>query len=153
MKLTYIPLSNDDIIRVVGTGPISTRGLPPTADPLLELLGPHCYRHKVILNLETADGIDTSGLAWLVRLIARFAQSTGKLGLYGAPPVVRHMLDVLGLAAEVPIATNEQAAIALVLSPKHPVGSDGPSPNGVPESHPPLPPRAFGGLPPPSDAG
>src|SRR5262245_34503580 len=98
MKLTYKPLDNDDVVRVVCEGLLSTRGTPPTSDPLLELLGPHCYRHKVVLNLERTDGTDTSGLIWLMRVVGRFAQGGGRLVVYGFSPSFRHMVEVLGLS-------------------------------------------------------
>lgn len=112
MKLTYQPLPNDDVLRVSAQGLVSVRALPKSSEPLLDLLGPHCYREKVILNLERTDGVDTSGLMWLVRAASHFAEGGGRLVVYGFSPLFRNMLEVLGLTALVPLSPSEALAIA-----------------------------------------
>src|SRR6516162_7175399 len=101
MKLTYRPLSNEEVLRVACEGHVSVRGTPPGSEPLLELLGPHCYRQKVILNLERSDGVDTSGLMWLVRVATKFASGGGRLAVYNFSANFRNMLDVLGMSGTV----------------------------------------------------
>jgi len=111
MKLTYNPLVNDEILRVSCQGVLSVRDLPKGSEPLLDLLGPRCYRQSVILNLERADGVDTSGLMWLVRTVVQFGPAGGKLVVYGFSPLFRNMLEVLGLTGLVNLAASEQLAI------------------------------------------
>ncbi len=118
MKLTYQPLKNDEVLRVVCEGLVSLRGKPVAgSDPLLELLGPHAYRQRVILNLEKTDGIDTSGLVWLVRLVTRFGQAGGRLVVYGFSPNFRNTLEVLGMNGSIVTAASEQLAIEAVSRP------------------------------------
>jgi anti-anti-sigma regulatory factor len=117
MKLTYKPLANDEILRVTAEGVVSLRGKPANTDPLLELLGPHCYRSRVILSMERADGVDTSGIIWLVRTANRFTPDRGRFVVYGVSPVVRQMLDILGMSGLVPTAANEQHAVDAVVKP------------------------------------
>src|SRR5262249_26682741 len=114
MKLTYKPLSNDEILRVACEGSLSVRAQPRGSDPLLDLLGPHCYRQKVVLNLERADGVDTSGLMWLIRVVTKFDQGGGRLAVYGFSPNFRNMLEVLGMTGMVTLASSEQLAIQAV---------------------------------------
>jgi anti-anti-sigma factor len=114
MKLTYKPLTNDEILRVACEGQVSQRGKPPASEPMQELLGPHAYRQRVILNLERSDGIDTSGLMWLVRVASRFTQGGGKLVVYGFSPTFRQMLEVLGMVGTILTAPSEQQAIEVV---------------------------------------
>jgi anti-anti-sigma regulatory factor len=114
MKLTYRPLANEEVLRVACEGQVSVRGTPSGSEPLLELLGPHCYRQKVVLNLERAEGVDTSGLMWLVRVATKFTSGGGHLAVYGFSPNFRNMLDVLGMAGTVALATSEHAAIETV---------------------------------------
>jgi anti-anti-sigma regulatory factor len=116
MKLTLLPLQNDDVIRVRCDSSVSLRELGPgSADPLQTLLGPHCYSHKVLLSLERTQTIDTSGIAWLMRASSRFGQSRGAFVLYAVPPTVTDVLDFLRLTAMLRIAANEPAAREMAL--------------------------------------
>jgi anti-anti-sigma regulatory factor len=112
MKLTLMPVQNDNVLRVRSDGSVSRRG---PEDPLQTLLGPHCYTHKVLLNLDQSQGIDTSGVCWLVSCHKHFTQMGGKLVLYDVPPVVLDFLNFLRLTPLLHIAPNEQAACELVL--------------------------------------
>jgi anti-anti-sigma factor len=117
MKLTYKPLANDEVLRVVCEGLVSVRGKPAASEPLQELLGPRCYKQKVVLNLERADGMDTSGLTWLVRIAGLFAHGGGRFAVYGFSPTIRHTLEVLGMVGTIPLASSEPLAIEAVLKP------------------------------------
>jgi anti-anti-sigma factor len=114
MELTLLPLQNDDVIRIRCDGPVSCR---QANDPLHTLLGPHCYRHKVILSLERSQAIDTSGLSWLMRTQKEFAEHGGKVVLYAVPPVVLDVLDFVRLTPLLHIAPGEQAACDLLADP------------------------------------
>jgi hypothetical protein len=116
MKLTLLPLENDEVIRVRCDGPVTLRQADGQTDPLQILLGPHCYTHKVLLNLERSPTIDTSGICWLVRSQARFNQSRGAFVLYSVPPTVTDMLDFLNIRAELRIAETEPQARTMVLA-------------------------------------
>jgi hypothetical protein len=116
MKLTLLPLQNDDVIRVRCDGPLTLRQQDSQADPLQSLLGPHCYSHKVLLNLERAHAIDTSGICWLIRNQNRFAQSRGAFVIYAVPPGVTDILDFLQLRPQLSIATGEPDARQLALA-------------------------------------
>jgi anti-anti-sigma factor len=113
MKLTLLPLQNDEVIRLRCDGMVSVRGLNGQDDPLQALLGPHCYCHKVLLNLERAEGIDTTGLSWLMRTHERFNQAHGTLVLFGIPPTVGDILDFLRLTPLLRVASAEAAALDL----------------------------------------
>ena len=116
MELTLLPLQNDDVLRVRSDGPVSRR---EGDDPLQTLLGPRCYAHKVLFSLGESQGIDTSGLCWLVDTNKRFTQAGGKLVLFAVAPVVLDVLDFLNLTPMLHIAPNEQAACALVMGRAH----------------------------------
>jgi anti-anti-sigma factor len=107
MKLTLLPLQKDNVLRARCDGPVSRREMD---DPLQALLGPHCYSHKVLLSLERAQSIDTSGISWLLQCQERFHESGGNLVLYGVPPVVIDVLNFLRLTPRLAIAPTEEAA-------------------------------------------
>jgi anti-anti-sigma regulatory factor len=114
MKLTLLPLQNDDILRVQCEGTVSRRDQD---DPLRDLLGPQCYTHQVVLNLERAQGIDTGGVSWLVVTQKRFTEASGRLVLCEVPPVVHDVLKFLRLPPSLCIAAGEQDACELARSP------------------------------------
>jgi anti-anti-sigma regulatory factor len=113
MKLTLLPLQNDDVIRVRCEGLVSLRGLDRDSEPLQTLLGPHCASHKVLLNLDRAQGIDTSGIVWLIRAGDRFRQAGGVLVLFSLPPTVSDVLAFLRLTPLFRIAPGEAAALEM----------------------------------------
>jgi anti-anti-sigma factor len=115
MKLTLLPIQKDEVLRVRCDGPVSLAVSSADADPLQGLLGPDCYGLNVLLNLEQAQSIDTSGLIWLMRAHKRFAGHQGKLVLYSVPPMVTALLDTLRLTNELAIATGEAGARELAL--------------------------------------
>jgi anti-anti-sigma factor len=115
MKLTLLPLQNDEVIRVRCDGPLTLRQVDGQADPLQTLLGPHCYTHKVLLNLERSQAIDTSGICWLVRSQSRFNQSRGAFVLYAVPPTVTDILDFLRMRSQLRIAETEPQARTMIL--------------------------------------
>lgn len=114
MDLILLPLQNDNVLRVRTDGPVSCRRQD---DPLLNLLGPHCYTHKVLLNLERSPSIDTSGVCWLTESSKRFAQAGGRLVIYGVTPMVFDTLDFLRLTSMLPISAHEPAATKMLDDP------------------------------------
>jgi anti-anti-sigma factor len=144
MKLTYKPLANEDILRVACEGQVSVRGRSSASDPFLDLLGPHAYRQRIILNLERADGVDTSGLMWLVKAAFRCGQEGGHLVVYGFTPTFKQMLEALGLTGSMAMASSEQLAIEAVNA-----SSNGSKRGAAGEARPVA--RAF--MPPDTDAG
>jgi anti-anti-sigma factor len=115
MKLTLLPLQNDDVIRISCDGPITRSHVESQTDPLQAVLGPHCFTFKVLLNLERASNIDTSGISWLVNNYKKFLQSKGKLVLYSVPPMVTQFINFLRLGPMLQIAPNETAARDMAL--------------------------------------
>jgi anti-anti-sigma factor len=135
MRLTLLPLENDGVLRVRGEGMITLGPRPAAADPLLGVLGPQRFTHRVVIDLATAQGIDTSGISWLMREHDAFRDAGGRLVLSAVPPVVRQMLDVLRLADLLDLAPDEAEARRLALEEI----DDG---AGPPAKDRPWPPRA-----------
>jgi anti-anti-sigma regulatory factor len=116
MKLSLLPLQNDEVLRVRCEGALTLRRREGTGDPLQSLLGPHCYSHKVLLNLERAQDIETSGISWLMNTSDRFAQARGTLVLYAVPPTVGDILDFLRLTPLLRVAATEGEALETALA-------------------------------------
>jgi anti-anti-sigma factor len=113
MKLTLLPLQHDDVIRIRCDGDVTLRGLASGVDPLEALLGPRYAGQKVLLNLEKAETIDTSGISWLMRAHDHFRKANGRLVLWAVPPRVTQALDFLRLSQLLKTAPTEDAALAL----------------------------------------
>jgi anti-anti-sigma factor len=115
MKLSLMPLEDNELFQVRCTGPITLRGSDPHSEPLAELLGPHCFSHRILLNCGGTEWIDTSGIAWLSRIRNAFEEAAGSLVLYEVPPIVRGMFDFLGLTPLFCMADNVDSARARAL--------------------------------------
>jgi anti-anti-sigma factor len=117
MKLTLLPLGTDDLLRVHCEGPITSPHLTSDRDPLETLLGPLCYSHRVIMNLEKVRSIDTGGVCWLLRLQKQFQAHGGQFVIYLVPGIVSDVLDVLRLKSVLRIAADEDAAREMATRP------------------------------------
>lgn len=84
-----------DLLYLTCRGAISLPDFQPEKDPLLKLLGPEVYSRKLLLNLEHASLLDTSGISWLIHCHEACGRSGGILVLYAIPLRVRYMLQLL----------------------------------------------------------
>jgi hypothetical protein len=120
MKLTLLPLGADDLIRVKCEGPITSPHVTTDRDPVEALLGPLCYKHRVMMSLEKVRSIDTGGVCWLLRLQKQFTAHQGRFVLYVLPGVVMDVLAVLRLTPHLRIAADEDAARDMAAQPPEP---------------------------------
>jgi anti-anti-sigma factor len=107
MKLTLLPPRQDAVVRIRCEGDITRHEV---ADPLPDLLGPYGYSETVLLYLERARFIHTSGISWLVDNHKRFQAYGGRLVLCGVPPVILDMLDFVCLTTLLNIVPPERRA-------------------------------------------
>ena len=83
-------------------------------DVFREACGPNCYERRVLVNMERVQGVDTSGITWLLGLVERFKRDNGQVVFYMVPPIVTQVLDFMRLTESLPVAASEQAALAAV---------------------------------------
>src|SRR5436309_3094686 len=98
MRLTLLSTA-DGVTRVQSADDITLEGLQVGKEPLGELLGPSCYRGKVLLSLEKSGFIDSGGVGWLVTCHKRFAEAGGLLVVHSLPPMVNHVFRLLQVNA------------------------------------------------------
>jgi ABC-type transporter Mla MlaB component len=86
-----------DQVLVQCAGDIRLPDFQPEKDPLVKLLGPQVYSRKVLLNLERANLLDTSGISWLIHCHENCERAGGMLVLHAIPLRIRHLLQLLHL--------------------------------------------------------
>jgi hypothetical protein len=107
-----------DALHLLCEGDVSLPELLPGDDPLAESFGPEVYGRKVLLNLEKAGYLDTSGISWLIACHRRFEDAGGALVLHSIPPRARHVVALLHMDRVFHTAAGPEAALALVAGGK-----------------------------------
>jgi anti-anti-sigma factor len=109
MKLT-VESCDQGVMHVASTEDITQSDFPTRDNPLEKLLGPDCYRQKVVLSLQRSCYIDSAGIGWLVMCHERFNDAGGRLVIHSIPPMVNHALQLLGLSSVLNVADDEPRA-------------------------------------------
>jgi anti-anti-sigma regulatory factor len=104
-----------DFVYVTCQGAVSLPDFRPEKDPLLRLLGPEAYSHRLLFNLEQASMLDTSGISWLIHCHETCFKSGGILVLYAVPRRVRYVLQLLQMEHLFHMADDAASARALAL--------------------------------------
>jgi len=74
-------------------------------------------RH-VVLNLQRATFLDSSGIGWLLSLQRILQQKSLHLVLYAPPPVIRRVVSMMRLDEAIPILSTLQEAKDYLSSPE-----------------------------------
>ena len=101
-----------DFVQVGCAGDICLPEFEPEREPLSLLLGPQIYSRKVLLNLEKANCLDTSGISWLLHCDEAFRKAEGTFVLHSIPARVRYVLHLLRMEELLPTVTDLAAAKA-----------------------------------------
>jgi anti-sigma B factor antagonist len=105
MKLS-IDRDDGDVVLVNVVGDVTSRELSPISEPLGDLLGPSAYSRLVLLNLNEASYLDSSGVGWLLTCNKRFRNAGGKIVVHSLHPLVANVLKVLKLERVLTIADS-----------------------------------------------
>jgi anti-anti-sigma factor len=103
----------DGIPRLACEGTIAQEKFSRDQDPMTTLTGPGIFAKKVLLSLEKAVYIDSSGISWLLICHKHFLQGGGRLILHSVPPLVMKVLQIVQLPKIVSIAADEADALKL----------------------------------------
>jgi anti-sigma B factor antagonist len=117
--MQLILVSEDDNVTCVAcVGNISQSLFTPNSEPLEDLLGQGCFARQVLMDLEKADYIDSSGIGWLIGSHRRFTAAGGRLILHSIPPMVEQVIHLLKLQTLLTIKPDQAAALALAKQAK-----------------------------------
>lgn len=114
--LTVLSMHLEVLSETGGTIQVRCRGdvvIPdygPDGDPLARLLGPQVYESTVLLDMEKATFLDTTGVTWLVSCHRNFENAGGRLILHSLPLRVRNILRLLNLEGVLHIVADADAA-------------------------------------------
>jgi anti-anti-sigma factor len=126
-----LALKSDDgeVAYVAISGEISQRHTLPNEELLTELLGPDCYRRRVLLDLRDVSIIDSSGVGWLLGCHKRFRAAGGVMVLHSLSPLARQVLYTLKMYLVFHMAEDSEAARTLALQTSQSgVGTEGQQP-------------------------
>ncbi len=106
------------VCQIRAEGEIRSIEEPGDLRAIEQILGPQCYRRKVLLNLEQVPHIDSSGVSWLIHFHKSSQTAGGMLILYSVPPGVMAVLKLLQMHQYLNLVADERAARALALEGK-----------------------------------
>ena len=113
MNLRFCSEDPTGVCRIRAEGAIRSVEEPRISRDLEDLLGHHCHRRKILLDLQDVPHIDSSGVSWLVHLHRDCRAAGGMLILHSVPPAIIAVLRLLGLERSFHITADERAAHAL----------------------------------------
>ena len=110
MKLRLRSEDAAGICQIGAEGEIRSVEEPRDLRDIEEMLGPQCYRRKVLLDLQDSPHIDSSGVSWLVHFHKSSQTAGGMLILYSVPPGVMAVFKLLGMQQYFNLVADERAA-------------------------------------------
>lgn len=99
-----------DLLKVQCSGEITQQFIPPNINPLSDQLGGAGFTRRVIVNMDKTRFVDSSGISWLLENNKRFKTEGGRLVLYGIPPLVRQVFDLMKMSTVLFLAKDETEA-------------------------------------------
>jgi anti-anti-sigma factor len=99
-----------DLVRVSASGRITQAELPSSGDLMTQLAGDDVYGRKLLLNLERADFLDSSGVGWLLVCHKRCREAGGLLVVHSVPPLIHKTLMVLRMNLVLNLAEDAEGA-------------------------------------------
>jgi anti-anti-sigma factor len=118
MKLSVIS-SDNNLVHVRCEDKISQEEFTDETEPLEELLSSQGgLRQKVLLDLERATFIDSSGIGWLLICHKHLRQAGGELIIHSVPPLIEQVLELVRLPKIIHVAADAASARAHALESK-----------------------------------
>jgi anti-anti-sigma factor len=118
MKIRLRSEEAADVCQIRAEGEIRSVEEPRDLRVIEEILGPRCYRRKILLDLERSPHIDSSGVSWLVHFHQSSQTAGGMLIIYSVPPSVMGVLRLLRMDQFFNLVPDERAARAMALGGK-----------------------------------
>ncbi len=118
MKLMLVSIERQGYVRVATDGNITAGDFALSAgrNPFENILGANWAGQRVLLSMENTTYIDSSAIGWLISCQKAFKAAGGAIVIHSIRPGVKQMLELLKISRIVPVADNENAGKAMLLS-------------------------------------
>ncbi len=111
-----IASQDDNVVRIQVSGGITQKQLHQSEEILPKLAGKDVYTKKVLLDLQSNDFIDSSGINWLLLCHKRFIENNGRMVLHSIPQLVDSVLKILRMESVFDIAVGDADALKMAMS-------------------------------------
>jgi anti-anti-sigma factor len=115
MKLS-LRSEEEGLCRVQTDGEIRLSEQPRDPSLVESLLGPDCYRRKILLDLQNTPYIDSSGVSWLVNFHRHCRDAGGVLVVHSIPPSIMAILRLLQMDRYLNLVEDESAARTMAMA-------------------------------------
>ncbi|TWT32019.1 STAS domain-containing protein [Blastopirellula retiformator] len=115
----HVVSHDENIVQVAVSGRVTQDGSMRETEPLSALIGIDAYQRTVLLNMQEADIIDSSGVGWLLTCHKQFEEAGGKLILFNMPPIVANVFKLMRLDNFFHIVANGEVAMQLAKGEHH----------------------------------
>ncbi len=102
-----------EVCRIQTEGDIRFGERPRDPQLLENLLGPDCYRKRILLDLQNTAYIDSSGVSWLVNFHKHCLEAGGVLVVHSVPPSIMAILKLLHIDRYLNLVEDDQAALSV----------------------------------------
>ncbi len=117
MKLSLIS-DEAAVCRLKTDGDIRLGEQPRDPQLIESLLGPDCYRRKILLDLQKTPYIDSSGVSWLVNFHRHCHDAGGMLVVHSVPSSIMAILKLLHIDRFLNLVEDEPTARTMALGGK-----------------------------------
>jgi anti-anti-sigma factor len=114
-----IESQGDGICHLSLSGRISEVSNSSMSEELSQLLGESNFNQKILLSLQNAEHIDSSGIGWLLATDKKIRAAGGELVLHSLPLEVQHVFGLMRLNKVLTVAKDRKDAVTVAAGEAH----------------------------------
>ncbi len=105
---------DNGIFKISLHGRISQTAVEDCVTQLPQLIGAEKLGSKILLSLDGAEQIDSSGIGWLLAVDKQIREAGGDLVIHSVPLDIQHVFNLMKLGKILKIAKDAHAAAQLI---------------------------------------
>jgi anti-anti-sigma factor len=109
---------SDPVVRLELAGRLSRDGWTEGKDPLVTMCGDSIYSRPVLMSLEKANYLDSTGVEWLLHANRKFREAGGRLILHSPTAMTMQFLKMMRMHLVLEMADDEEQARARLDTPR-----------------------------------